>query len=91
MIHLLLDESLRVQVFFEEPDCEFEDNICISFNEVCPDEEKIFKYDETNIFLTPDQAEQLANSLLEAAQQGRQATEERCGGESPESKTDPQI
>jgi hypothetical protein len=79
MVLLLLDESLRVQVFFEEPDCEFEDNVCISFTEVCPSEEKVFIHDETNIFLTPDQAEHFARVLLEAATQSRSAQKEKCG------------
>ena len=78
MVLLLLDESLRVQVFFEEPDCDFEDNVCISFMEVCPPEEKVFINDETNLFLTPDQAEQLAKVLLQAASQSRSARQEKC-------------
>lgn len=79
MIIPLLDESLRVQVFFDEPDCDYKDNICISFLEVCPEDEKVFIHDETNIFLTPDQAEKLATELLEAAKQSREATKDKCG------------
>lgn len=79
MIIPLLDESLRVQVFFDEPDCDYKDNICISFLEVCPEDEKVFIHDETNIFLTPDQAEKFASVLLEAAKQSREATRDKCG------------
>ncbi len=75
----LLDESLKVDIFFEEPDCEFDDNICISFVETCPDEEKVFIHDETNIFLTPEQAEKFADELLQAAKNSRQARREKCG------------
>jgi hypothetical protein len=52
----LLENSLKVDIFFEESDQDFEDDICISIREDCPDEEKIFRADETNIFVTPDQA-----------------------------------
>ncbi len=79
MIIPLLDESLRVQVFFDEPDCDYKDNICISFLEVCPQEEKLFIHDETNIYLTPEQAEQFAGILIEAAKQSRKATRDKCG------------
>jgi SAM-dependent methyltransferase len=73
MILLLLDNSLRVQVFYEEPDAEFEDNVCISFLEDCPEDEKIFRADETNIFLTPRQAAQLAETLNNAAAESKLA------------------
>lgn len=75
----LLDDSLKVDVFFEPPDCEFDDNICISFVETCPDEEKILIHDETNIYLTAAEAEELARLLLLAAQKSAQARQEKCG------------
>ena len=79
MVISLLDESLRVQIFFEEMDCDFEDNICIQFLELCPEEEKVFRHDETNIFLTPGQAEQFAQALLQAAAESRRKHQEKCG------------
>lgn len=75
----LLDDSLQVHIFFEEPDCDFTDNICVSFLEDCPAEEKIFIHDETNIFLTPDQAEAFANLLIAAAANSRADAQEKCG------------
>jgi len=63
----LLDNSLHVSVFYEVSDSDFDDNICICFQEDCPEDEKIFKADETNIFLTPDQANQFAIALINAA------------------------
>lgn len=63
----LLDGSLTVDVFYEPSDSEYEDNICISFIECCPEEEKVFFAGETNLFLTPRQAQQLAQALLAAA------------------------
>lgn len=70
MFVFLLDNSLKVEVYCDEMDSEFEDNICVSFVETCPDDEKIFRADETNIFLTPKQAEQLGSLLVRAARLG---------------------
>lgn len=78
MTLLLLDESLHVKVFYEEPDCDFEDNICISVTEVCPEDEKIFIYGETNIFLTAEQAKILANDLVQAIEASELARKEKC-------------
>ena len=65
----LLDDSLQVSVFYERTDSDFDDDICICFREECPEDEKIFRAGETNIFLTPDQANQFALLLIEAAKQ----------------------
>lgn len=70
MFVLLLDNSLKVEVYCDEMDSDFEDNICISFVEECPEDEKIFKADETNIYLTPQQAEKFGNLLVRAAKLG---------------------
>lgn len=65
----LLDNSLNVEVYFESSDSEFCDNICVRFWESCPEEERIFRSEETNIFITAEQARILAFMLLEQAQQ----------------------
>ncbi|MCP5099342.1 MAG: hypothetical protein GY943_27630 [Chloroflexi bacterium] len=65
----LLDDSLRVNVKYEQSDSDFEDNVRIQIKEVCNSDEKIFVADETNIFLTPDQANRFALALIEAAKQ----------------------
>lgn len=70
MFVLLLDNSLKVEVYCDDMDSEFEDNVCISFVETCPDDEKIFRAGETNIYLTPKQAEQFGNLLVRAAKLG---------------------
>ena len=75
---LILDDSLRLRVFFEEPDCDYSDNICLSIDEDCPENEKLFIHDQTNIYVTPGQAEALATVLAEAAQASRAAKEEKC-------------
>jgi hypothetical protein len=62
----LLDNSLKVDVFFDSTDSEFEDNICISFVEDCPEDEKIFLAGETNIYLTVEEACQVAELISQA-------------------------
>jgi hypothetical protein len=72
----LLDNSLKVGIYFEESDREFEDDICISFSEDCPSEEKIFRADETNIYITPDQACLLLLALQRAMENYRASCQE---------------
>jgi hypothetical protein len=66
----LLDNSLKVEVFYDPSDSEFEDNICICFVEECPDDEKLFLAGETNIYLTPDEACHLAQAVIKAVKHG---------------------
>lgn len=63
----LLDDSLQVSVYFDSSDADYDDNICVSLVEECPEDEKILLAGETNIYLTPAQACQLAQALLTAA------------------------
>ncbi len=72
----LLDNSLKVDVYFEESDRDFEDDICISFVEDCPAEEKLFRADETNIYVTPDQACLLVLALQRAMESYRASCQE---------------
>ncbi|MCD4671271.1 MAG: hypothetical protein K8R77_01295 [Anaerolineaceae bacterium] len=68
----LLDHSLKVNVYYEHKDCEYNDNVCVSILESCPDEERIFLYDLLNLYLTPEEARQLAEALLNAAEESCQ-------------------
>ncbi|MPM52266.1 hypothetical protein SDC9_99023 [bioreactor metagenome] len=63
----LLDDSLELEIFFSSEDCDLEDNICLRVMESCPEDEKIFKHDESHLFLTRKQARALADALLNAA------------------------
>ncbi len=67
----LLDDSLKVDICYEETDSDYGDNIRLCIFEDCPEDEKVFIHDETNIYLTPDQANQLARLLDAAAQASR--------------------
>ena len=73
---LLLDNSLRLRVFFEELDCDFNDNICLSIEEDCPQNEKIYIHDQNHIYVTPEQAEALSSALTKAARLSRASKEE---------------
>ena len=66
MIVFLLDNSLKVEICYDETEREFSDNILVSILEDCPEEEKVFRADETNLYLTPEQACQLAAALQRA-------------------------
>jgi hypothetical protein len=63
----LLDNTLKVEICYDESDRGYSDNICVQIIEECPEDEKIFRADETNIYLTPEQALQLADTLRKAA------------------------
>lgn len=52
----LLDGSLKLSIYYDETDKEFDDDICLCFEEDCPEEEKLFKADEISIYITPEQA-----------------------------------
>lgn len=67
----LLDNTLKIEIAYEESDHEYDDNIRVQIIEECPDEEKIFRHDETNLYLTPEQANALARLLDHAAQASR--------------------
>jgi hypothetical protein len=65
---LLLDNSLQIDVFFSSDDHDLADNICVVILETCPEDEKIFKHEESHIFLTPQQARDLATALTAAVE-----------------------
>jgi hypothetical protein len=65
----LLDGSLKMDVFYDCKDSQFDDHICIKIVEECPEDEKIFFAGETNIYLTAEQARQIAKDLLQAIEQ----------------------
>jgi hypothetical protein len=52
----LLDGSLKLSVYVDEADRGFEDDICLQFVEDCAEDEKVFRADDTRIYLTPEEA-----------------------------------
>jgi hypothetical protein len=63
----LLNDCMQVDIFYETEDQQFSDNICIRICETCPNEERLMLAEESNIFITPQEACTLANALLKAA------------------------
>ncbi len=79
----ILDDSLEVNIIFDTTDCEFSDNVCVQVIEDCPDDEKVFRGDETNLYLTSKQARQLASALLRAAEESEEYCSAKDNDESP--------
>ncbi len=73
-IHLL-DNTLQVDVFFDCEDSDLEDNICLTIVERCPPKERLMRSGETHIYITPSQAQQFGEALLEAAKRGHEQSD----------------
>jgi hypothetical protein len=67
MTLFLLEDTLQIDIFYECEDHDLEDNICISVIERCPPDERLLRSGETHIFLTIDEARQLGEALISAA------------------------
>lgn len=65
---ILLDGTLKLSISFEENDREFDDDICLRFEEDCPEDEKLFKFDDVSFYITPEQAALMALELNRAMQ-----------------------
>mgnify|MGYP001218561065 CR=1 FL=1 len=63
----LLDNTLQIDIFYDCDNHDLEDNICVAIIERCPPQERLLRAGETHIFLTADQARQLAEALLATA------------------------
>jgi len=64
----ILDDTLRITIQFEKQDGDLSDNVKLAILESCPADEKLFIADETNIFITREEALKIANRLLEAVE-----------------------
>ncbi len=64
----LLNGSLKIDIFFDKNDKEYDDNICLCLKEYGPEDEKILYAGETDLFITADEARKLAEMLIEAAE-----------------------
>ena len=66
----LLDGSLKLTIFYDADDKEYDDNICLRYLEDCPDPERLFRIEDTSFYITPEQAALMVlelNRALEAA------------------------
>ena len=68
-----IDQNLTIEVYFDILDREegFEDDIRFALRQTGPKEYRLFPADEIGFLLTPEQADQLATALTEAAQASR--------------------
>lgn len=76
MAVLLLDNTLKVEVFFDASDQDYDDDICICFTEDCPEDERLFRTEETNIYITPEQASLLVLALERAMKDYRASAQQ---------------
>jgi hypothetical protein len=70
----LLNGSLKIEIYYDRRDKEYEDNICLSIKEIGPEEEKVFYASETNLYIKPEDARKLAEMLLDAADHSSHAS-----------------
>ncbi len=73
----LLDGSLKLRIFYDAIDNQFDDNICLCFQEDCPEAEKVLSADEVNIYLTPEQAALIMLELSRAVEIARRNSIDR--------------
>lgn len=64
----LLGGELIIKIFYQKDDEDFDDNICLSFLEPCSEEARVFHATETNLFITAEEARELAKILLISAE-----------------------
>ena len=70
----LLNGSLKIEIYFDKNDREYEDNICVCVREYGPEDEKILYAGETNIFINAEQARELVEMLTTAADHSSHAS-----------------
>ena len=73
MMKIDTDQNLTIEVTFNILDREegFEDDIRFALRETGPKDQQIFTADEVSFLLTPEQADNLATALSEAADASR--------------------
>ncbi len=70
----ILNGSMKIEIFYDRQDRDYEDNICVRIKESGPEDEKIMYANETNLFITAQQARQLAEMLLTVADHSNHAS-----------------
>jgi hypothetical protein len=67
----LLDNSLKLTIYYDDNDHEYEDNICLHFEEDCPEAERLFRIEDTSFYVTPEQAALIVLQLSRALEAAR--------------------
>lgn len=67
----LLDNSLKLTIYYDDNDSEYEDNICLHFQEDCPEAERLFRVEDTSFYITAEQAALIVLELSRALEVAR--------------------
>lgn len=67
----LLDGSLKLTIYYDAADREFEDDICLRFEEDSVESECLFRAEDTSIYITPEQAALIVLELSRALESVR--------------------
>lgn len=73
----LLDNSLKLTIYFDDDDSEFDDNICLHFQEDCPEAERLFRIEDTSFYITAEQAALIVLELGRALEAARSNLSDR--------------
>ena len=73
----LLDNSLKLTIYYDDTDSEFEDNICLNFQEDCPEAERLFRIEDTSFYVTAEQAALIVLGLSRALEIARLNSSDR--------------
>lgn len=68
MLVEILNGSMHINIEYDPSDSQYDDNICLCFSEPCEDDERVFRFNETHLYLTPNEARKLAQALLAVAE-----------------------
>ena len=74
MFVVILDGSMKIEVGYDRVEPQYKDNVFMALTEDCPKDERVFGDAEIQIALTPEEAEQLALALNNAATESRFAS-----------------
>ena len=67
----LVDNTLKLSIYFDVNDSEYEDNICLRFQEDCPEAERLFRIEDTSFYITAEQAALIVLELSRALEAAR--------------------
>jgi len=69
----ILNGSMIIEIYYEKQDRDYDDNICVCIKETGPEDEKTMYANETNLYITAEQARQIAKILMVVADQSDHA------------------
>lgn len=73
----LLDNSLKLTIYYDDNDSDYDDNICLHFQEDCPEAERLFRIEDTSFYVTAEQAALIVLQLSRALEVARLNSSDR--------------